>query len=211
MTGLDFSPAAIKEARAFVARSGDDVSFVESDIYDSVSVLGSEQFGLVFTGIGALCWLPSISRWAATVAALLKPGGRLFIREGHPMLWSLAEARPDELLVVDFPYFEREEPTVWEDGGTYVQTDATFTATRTHDWNHGLGEIVTALFAEGLQITGLVEHDSVPWEALPGQMAKDDGGEWRLTDRPWRLAASYTLQAVKNRDWDHLSSSPLTD
>ncbi len=197
MTGLDFSPAAIEQARALVARSGDDVSFVESDVYEAEAALGGEQFDLVFTGIGALCWLPSISCWAATVAALLKPGGRLFIREGHPMLWSLADARPDALLVVDLPYFERDEPTVWKDGGTYVETDAVFTASTIHEWNHGLGEIVTALTVEGLQITGLVEHDSVPWEALPGQMTKDDRGEWRLTDRPWRMAASYTLQAAK--------------
>ncbi len=197
MTGLDFSSAAIEQARALVARSGDDVSFVESDVYDAVSALGSEQFDLVFTGIGALCWLPSISRWAATVAALLKPGGRLFIREGHPMMWSLADARPDGLLVVDYPYFEHVEPTVWDDASTYVQTDAVFTATTTHSWNHGLGEIAAALIAEGLQITGLVEHDSVPWDAFVGQMTKDDRGEWRLTDRPGRLAASYTLQAVK--------------
>jgi len=197
MTGLDFSSAALAQARALVSRSGDDVSFVESDVYDAVSALGGEKFDLVFTGIGALCWLPSISRWAATVAALLKPGGRLFIREGHPMLWSLADARPDGLLVVDFPYFERDEATVWDEGGTYVETDVVFTANTTHSWNHGLGEIVSALMAEGLQVTRLVEHDSVPWEALPGQMTKDDRGEWRLTDRPWRLAASYTLQAVK--------------
>lgn len=199
MTGLDFSPAAIEQARALVAKSGDSVIFVESDVYDAASALGGERFDLVFTGIGALCWLPSVSRWAATVAALLKPGGRLFIREGHPMLWSLTDARPDGLLVVDLPYFERDEPSVWEDGGTYVETDVVFTANTTHEWNHGLGEIVTALISEGLEITGLVEHDSVPWEALPGQMTRDDQGEWRLTDRPWRLAASYTLQAVKPR------------
>ena len=144
-------------------------SFVESDVYDAASALGGEQFDLVFTGIGALCWLPSISRWVAAVAALLKPGGRLFIREGHPMLWSLTDARPDGLLVVDLPYFERDEPSVWEDGGTYVETDVVFTANTTHEWNHGLGEIVTALIAQGLQITGLVEHDSVPWEALRGR------------------------------------------
>ena len=184
MTGLDFSPASIEQARDLVVRSGDDVSFVESDVYDAASALGGERFDLVFTGIGALCWLPSISRWAATVAALLKPGGRLFIREGHPMLWSLDDMRPDGLVVVDFPYFERDEPLIWEDGGTYVETDAAFTANTTHSWNHGLGEIATALISEGLQITGLVEHDSVPWEALPGQMTKDDRGEWRLTDRP---------------------------
>ena len=197
MTGLDFSPAAIEQARILVAKSGDDVTFVESDVYEAASALGGEQFDLVFTGIGALCWLPSISRWAAAVAALLKPGGRLFIREGHPMLWSLTDARPDGLLVVDLPYFERDEPSVWEDGGTYVETDVVFTANTTHEWNHGLGEIVTALMEQGLQITGLVEHDSVPWEALVGQMTNDDRGEWRLAERPWRLAASYTLQAVK--------------
>ena len=197
MTGLDFSPAAIEQARALVARSGDDVNFVESDVYDAERALGGEKFDLVFTGIGALCWLPSISGWAATVAALLKPGGRLFIREGHPMLWALADSRPDGLLVVDFPYFERDEATVWEEGGTYVETDAVFTANTTHEWNHGLGEIVTALIGEGMRVTRLVEHDSVPWEALPGQMTKDERGEWQLTDRPWRLAASYTLQAVK--------------
>jgi SAM-dependent methyltransferase len=197
MSGLDFSPVAIELARNMVARTGDEVSFVESDVYDAVAALGGEQFDLVFTGIGALGWLPSISRWAATVAALLKPGGRLFIREGHPMLWSLADSRPDGLLVVDFPYFERDEATVWDEGGTYVETDVVFTANTTHEWNHGLGEIVSALHAEGLQITGLVEHDSVPWEALPGQMTKDDRGEWRLSDRPWRLPASYTLRAVQ--------------
>jgi len=200
MTGLDFSPVAIGLARNLVARTGDQVSFVESDVYDAVTALDGEQFDFVFTGIGALGWLPSISRWATTVAALLRPGGRLFIREGHPMLFALADPRPDGLLVVDFPYFERDEATVWNEGGTYVETDVVFTANTTHEWNHGLGEIVSALHAEGMQITGLVEHDSVPWEALPGQMTKDDRGEWRLSDRPWRLPASYTLRAVKPVD-----------
>ena len=50
-----------------------------------------------------------------------------------------------------------------------------------------------------MQLTGLVEHDSVPWEALPGQMEKGELDEWRLADRPWRLACSYTLRAVKGQ------------
>ena len=48
-----------------------------------------------------------------------------------------------------------------------------------------------------MELTGLVEHDSVPWEALPGLMERLDGGEWRLVDRPWRLPHTYTLQAIK--------------
>ena len=127
----------------------------------------------------------------------MSTGGRLFIREGHPMLGTIDDSRADAL-VVEFPYFEREEPQVWDEGGTYVQTDVVFTHNRTHEWNHGLGEIVTALLDAGMQLTGLAEHDSVPWEALPGKMERTEAGEWRLADRPWRLAHSYTLKAVKS-------------
>jgi SAM-dependent methyltransferase len=198
MTGVDFSEPAISQARALAERTGADATFVSSDVYEAVDAIGAGAFDLVFTGIGALCWLPSVSRWARVVASLLRPGGRLFIREGHPMLWSLADSRDDGLLVVEYPYFEREEPIIFDEGGTYVATDVVFEHTLTHEWNHGMGEIVTSLFDAGMAITGLTEHDSVPWEALPGQMEHIGGGEWRLTDRPWRLPHSYTLQAVKS-------------
>ena len=197
MTGLDFSKPALEQARALAAAAGAQVRFVESDLYAAPETLAHDTFDLVFTGVGALCWLPDIRRWAHVVATLLAPGGRLFLREGHPMLWTLADPRPDGLVVVEYPYFERPEATVFDSEGTYVETDVEFEHTTTHEWNHGLGEIVTALLDEGLQLTGLVEHDSVPWDALPGQMEELPNGECRLRDRPWRLAHSYTLQAVK--------------
>ncbi len=197
MTGVDFSGPAVRQARALAEQTGADATFVESDVYEAADAVGRGAFDFVFTGIGALCWLPSISRWARVVAGLLRPGGRLFIREGHPMLWTIQDGRDDRLLVVEYPYFEREEPLVFDEGGTYVATDVVFEQTVTHEWNHGLGEIVTALLDAGLVITGLAEHDSVPWNAQPGQMEEIGAGEWRLTDRPWRLPHSYTLQAVK--------------
>jgi SAM-dependent methyltransferase len=197
MTGLDFSPASLAEARRIAGLAGADVRFVEAEVYGAAGALGPEPFDLVYTGIGALCWLPDIARWARVVAGLLRPGGRLFIREGHPVLWALDDPRPDGLLAVEYPYFERKEAMVFDEGGTYVETDAVFTHNRTHEWNHGLGEISTALMAAGMDLTGLVEHDSVPWDALPGQMERIGGGEWRLADRPWRLPHTYTLQAIR--------------
>jgi len=198
MTGLDFSPAALEQARRLADAVGADVDFVEAEVYDAPAVLGREAFDLVFTGIGALCWLPDIRRWAETVAALLRPGGRLFIREGHPMLWSLADARPDGMLVVEYPYFETVEPMVFDDPETYVETDVRFEHNLSHEWNHGLAEVITALMDHGLRLTAFEEHDSVPWEALVGQMERLEHDEWRLRDRPWRLPHSYTLQAVKD-------------
>jgi hypothetical protein len=66
-------------------------------------------------------------------------------------------------------------------------------------WNHGLGEIVTALLDQSMELTALIEHDSGPWEALPGHMERLASGEWRLRDRPFRLPHTYTLQALKRR------------
>jgi SAM-dependent methyltransferase len=195
MTGLDFSPASIAEARRLASETASEVEFVEADVYRAVDVLGGARFDLVFTGIGALCWLPDIRRWGRVVAELLRPGGRLFMRESHPVLWSLDERRDG--LAIEYPYFEMLEPLVWDEPGTYVETDAEFTQTVTHEWNHGLGEIVTALLEAGMELTGLVEHDRVPYEALPGQMVDVGGGEWRLKDRPERLPHTYTLQAIK--------------
>ncbi|SCG71116.1 class I SAM-dependent methyltransferase [Micromonospora inositola] len=195
MTGLDFSGASLAQARALADRTGAAVDFLEADVYDAPEVLGRGGFDLVYTGIGALCWLPDVRRWAGVVADLLRPGGRLFLREGHPMLGTLDDPRPDGTLAVAHPYFERPEPLVWDGPGTYVQTEETFRHTVSHSWNHGLGEVVTALLDAGLDLTMLAEHDSAPWDALPGATVRDAAGEWRLADRPWRLAQTYTLQA----------------
>lgn len=197
MTGLDYSPAAIAEARALSQQCGTPVEFVVADVHDAPEALGRGRFDLVFTGIGALCWLPSIRRWAGVVHDLLAPGGRLFLREAHPMMWALGEPDGSGLVTVEYPYFEQLQPTRWDEDGTYVQSEATFQHTTSYGWNHGLGEIVTALLDQGMVITGLVEHDSVPWNDLGELMADTGTGEYRLVDRPERLAASYTLQARK--------------
>jgi len=197
MTGLDFSSAAVAQATQLSDELGAGVDFVEADVYDAAQVLPTGEFDLVFTGIGALCWLPSVGRWAEVVATLLKPGGRLFIREGHPMMWALADPLPEGRLELDLPYFELEEPIVWDEGGTYVETDVEFQHNVTQEWNHGLGEIVTALLDQGLVLETLVEHDSVPWDAFPGWSEELPNGEHRLEDRPWRLPHSYTISARK--------------
>ncbi len=199
MTGLDFSAPAVEQARRLAVQAGADASFVEADVYSATEVLGRGVFGLVYTGVGALCWLPSIRRWAGQVSGLLRPGGRLFLRECHPVLWALDDTRADDLLVLRYPYVERDEPMVFDEAGTYVETDVVFEHTRTEEWNHGLGEIVTALLDSGMEITALAEHDSVPWQALPAMTEQAGTGEWQLASQPWRLPHSYTLQAVKRR------------
>nr|MCU0261732.1 class I SAM-dependent methyltransferase [Ilumatobacteraceae bacterium] len=169
VTGLDFSAPALDVARRLAADCGAQIEYVESDLYDAVAALGGERFDLVYTGIGALCWLPSVERWARVVSSLLRPGGRLFIREGHPVLWALDDPRPDGLVVLEFPYFETPG-TVFTEESTYVDHEGTLASPASVGFNHGLGEIFNAVWDAGLTIDGFVEHDSVPWPALGDQM-----------------------------------------
>ena len=136
--GLHFSPAALRAARELAGRARADIGFVEADVYDGVQALGADRFDLAFTGIGALCWIPSIGRWADVVAGLLRPGGRLFMREYHPVLWSLSDPRPDRLLVAEYPYFETDG-TLFIEHDTYAGTGAV-ASPRIICFNHGLGE-----------------------------------------------------------------------
>jgi SAM-dependent methyltransferase len=196
MTGLDLSAPALEVAAGLARDAGVAATFVQAHTFEALGAVEPESFDLVYTGVGALNWLPSIRTWAEVVCGLLKPGGRLFIREGHPVLWSLADARPDRLLALEYPYFESEGELFGGDG-TYAATDEELGFVWTVEFNHGLGEIMTALIEAGMAIVSFEEHDSVPWNAIEGQMEPIGGGEYRLSDRPNRLPHSYTLQARK--------------
>lgn len=211
MTGLDFSSRSLHHARELAARAQLSIDYVEADVYDAPERLGAEGFDLVYTGIGALCWLPDIKRWARTVARLLRPSGRLFVRDGHPVLATLSamvvrDHHPDRdqqpwmtgpgqaTPALELDYWERPKPILWRDEFSYTSTER-IAAPESAEWNHALSEIVMAVLEAGLTLELLVEHDCVPWNALPGLMVCDESGEYRLADRPGRLPASFTLIA----------------
>ena len=68
VTGLDFSLPALEAAIRLARECGAIIDYVESELYDSVGVLGTGRFDLVYTGIGALCWLPDVRQWAEVVS-----------------------------------------------------------------------------------------------------------------------------------------------
>ncbi len=59
-------------------------------------------------------------------------------------------------------------------------------------------QVITSLMAAGMQLTAIEEHDSVPWNPLGDAMEEVGGGEYRLRHDAARLAASYTLRAIKS-------------
>ena len=196
VTGLDFSRPALDAAERLADECGARINYVESEFYGAIEALGSGGFDLVYTGIGALCWLPDARRWGEVVAALLRPGGRLFLREYHPVLWSLADPRADGLLVIEYPYFETEGVPFSEDQ-SYVSHDEPLSSPDIIHFNHGLAEVITAVMDAGMELTAIEEHLTAPGRPLEDMMEDVGGGEYRLRRDPVRMPATYTLQATK--------------
>ena len=190
VTGLDFSAPAIEAARRLSEESGIAGRFVCANVYEAPAALGGERFDVVYTGIGALNWLPDVRGWAAVAAACTRPGGVFYLYECHPMLATLDDERSDGQLVVRDRYFEHAEPRISEGDSTYVDGPK-FAKRRNCEWNHGVGEIVTALVDAGFAIELVHEHKEVPWQALtwmkpvgPGTIGAD--GRYQ-SNRMWRL------------------------
>ncbi|MBF8187416.1 class I SAM-dependent methyltransferase [Nonomuraea sp. K274] len=188
VTGLDFSDAAIEQAAAIAAKCGVPAAFVTADVYDAVEALGAATFDIVYTGFGALVWLPDLARWAETVAALLKPGGFLYLAEFHPFADIMDDATGT---TVAYDYFNHG-PHVWEEPHTYTGGEILDHQTSVQ-FQHGIGDVVTAVSGAGLRVEFLHEHDHTLFQRYPTLVA--DEGEYRFPEGSPKIPLMYSLRA----------------
>ena len=196
VVGLDFSPAGIETARSLAERAGlsDKARFVCADVYNAPRALDGATFDVVYVSTGALCWLPNVDRWAEVVASLVAPGGRFYLHDGHPMAWALG----DEELTVEHTYFEEDDPLVDDSAWTYTDAPGPLPPGHMYEWNHGLGETVTALIRHGLQLAWLEEHDWAVWPRFPWLVETEDG-RWVIPPGRPRVPLEYRLLATRPR------------
>jgi SAM-dependent methyltransferase len=191
-TGVDFSGAAIAQARALAAELALPTCFEQAEIG---ACRLARQFDICFTSWGVLMWLPDLAAWAHTIAAHLRPGGTFFIAEGHPHLFIWDDERDGSGYLPRNPYFRHREPVTDQEASTYVDTTVRLGRPQ-YRWNHPLAEVVTALADAGLRIVELAEHPRLPWKPLAWMTADPQlPGWWRIDNDPFPL--SFTVKAVK--------------
>lgn len=197
VVGLDLSQTSLAHARAIADKAGVNVEYVHANVYDARQAV-SDDFDLVYTSIGVLCWLPDVVQWARVIASLLKPGGTFFIRDDHPMFMAIGEDVSDGLKV-EQPYFQLDTPTTWDDDSSYVDTPGAprIAHTTNHQWNHSLGQIITALIDAGLVVDGVEEFTYSAWCPWPGLMEQHADGMWRLREQPERMPLQFAISAHK--------------
>ena len=175
VTGLDFSPVSLAKAAALAERSGVELALVEADVCHPPSNL-LERFDLAYATIGVLCWIGDIDAWMTAVHHLLRPGGTLVLVESHPFQAMIDTTDP---LVLDFPYCF-DGPHVFDNPGSYTDRAARIQATKTVQYAHSLGEVVTAAIDAGLVVRWLAERTDTPRDYRGELAAPEPDGRFRL-------------------------------
>jgi SAM-dependent methyltransferase len=194
VSGLDFSSKAIAHCRSLFERTGTAGRFVQGDVFDAQALL-HDTFDLVYASVGAINWIPSIGRWMKVAASLLRPGGHVYLRDVHPMLM-VVDPDSDLELRLRYPYGEQPQPVTLDDDQTYIGDGTPLVHTKTHEWSHGLGEIVQGALDAGLVINGLEEHYYAESPMLASAV-KESPSRYVLPEGPERLPMLFTLQASK--------------
>lgn len=183
VTGVDLSSTAIDKANMLAKKAELKANFINADVY-AFGEQAKQQFDIVFTSYGAICWLPDIDLWAQTVAKSLKPGGTFYMVEFHPLYDVLS----------GYSYFHRDEPDV-EEESTYTENDGGETAT-TVVWSHPISDVINALIKVGIQIESLNEFPYSPYQCFEN-MIEHEPGKYIIEHKGQMVPLLYSVKGKK--------------
>ncbi len=168
--GVDISDDGISLARALNDELNQDASFVRCNVLDTSKHVEGE-FDIVFTSYGVIGWLPDLKPWGQMIAEKLKPGGRFYMVEFHPIVWMFDYTKP----TVEMRYGYMQDEAIYEEyDGTYADVNSKMIS-KEYGWNHGLSEVVNAFIEAGLTIEYLNEHNESPYDVLPNLSKTNQG------------------------------------
>jgi len=164
------------------------IEWVGADVYDAVAAVGGRRFDLVYTGVGALGWLPELPGWARTVAGLLRPGGALYLLELHPMWAALVDdGRTICQHAIDAEF------TRWDDEGSYAAPEEVFDNNKGWERLHSIGDVVSAVLEAGLHLELFHEFDVTP--SPTPWLERGHDGLYRFPAGMLRFPLCYSLRA----------------
>jgi SAM-dependent methyltransferase len=155
VTGVDISPRQIELAKRKAEDAGIAAEFLAADVSSRPEQPDPESFDIVYTGGGALGWLPDLDNWATSIHQLLKLSGRLILNEEHPQIGNL-EVRDGSITIVG-DYFDRQPKRT---AGWRHFAGAEDALEPRWEFHRTLGDIVSSVARAGLSIESLQEFPS---------------------------------------------------
>ena len=189
VTGLDFSKPAIDAARDIAARCGIDARFEVGEVHDAPEILG-RKYDILYTGRGALCWLPDMARWAETASRLVKPGGLLYLSEFHP----ITDIFSDDELAVENNYFDHGIPFEDHSGCTYTDGDLPRKHVVDFTWTHPVSSVINALLKSGFTLERFEEHEFTAFNRFPGLVHDEKARVYRFPEGEPSIPLMYSTR-----------------
>lgn len=189
VVGLDFSASSLGIAHQLSMDCDLDIDWVQSDVYQAATVLAGRRFDVVYTGFGALGWLPDLDGWAQVVHDLLRPGGFLYVAEIHPMWQTVIEDGRtvcQDAIEADWARYDED--------GSYADPEAQLDHTVSYERLHAISDVLTAVLDAGLQLELFHEFDVTP-APTPWLVRNDDDGLYHFPPGTPRFPISYSLRA----------------
>lgn len=189
VTGIDLSDKAIESAERLANETNVDAKFICCDLYELPKHL-DETFDIVFTSYGTIGWLPDLDKWAAIIAKYLKPHGKFVFVEFHPVVWMF----DDDFSTIAYDY-HNAGPIIESETGTYADKSSDLKS-QYIAWNHGLGEVITSLINNGLDINALSEYNYSPYDCFQ-HTEEIAPGKFRIAHLGSRIPMVYSVVASK--------------
>ena len=169
VVGIDINDDMLSIAQRKSDALGATARWIRSDILETPQELNGTA-DLVYTGRGAICWLMDLDAWARVVFRLLKPGGHLYLFDGHPISW-VWDMEADHLKL-DAEYGDYFDAAVHTDESgwptTYIPSEyQPEKPARKYERQWTLAQIVNAVIGAGLVLEKLGEHPDRYWNAFP--------------------------------------------
>lgn len=191
VTAVDFSEKAIEKGKELANFAKQRVDFLCSDVYALPQVL-DKKFDIVFTSYGVIGWLPDLDKWAEIISYYLKPHGKFFLAEFHPVVWMFN----DEFQKIQYNYFNTED-IIETTTGTYTNRKADIVS-KTISWNHSLSEVLSALLNQNLEINQFKEFDHSPYDCFQGT-EEFSQGKFRIKHLKNKIPMVYAIEATKTK------------
>jgi len=187
--GVDLSDEGVKLATELNNELQLNAKFICCNVLDTSKFI-TDTFDIVFTSYGVIGWLPDLKPWGKMIAERLKKGGVFFMAEFHPIVWMFDYKNGK----AEMTYGYMQNEVIYEEyEGTYANQESNIIS-KEYGWNHGLGEVVSALTEAGLQIDYLKEFDESPYNVLPN-LIETETGMFVTKDKLYPLI--FTLKATK--------------
>lgn len=191
VTGVDLSSRSIEIANSLSKELELPAIFIESNVMTMDQKI-EEQFDIVFTSYGAICWLPDINAWAEQIAKRLKPGGIFYMAEFHPYLymWEWKEHK------IAYPYFSKGKVFHEKSEGSYTDGSEKLSYDE-YFWIHGVADVQNALRNNGINVIGFNEYDYNPYPCFEG-IQKRAEKEYIYEINGHAIPAVFTVMGVKH-------------